>query len=337
MPFWGIEDLQDLAGIPLPWATQWDLVNAGARILQGVFDLLVDLAACGTLVHVDDTRQVVVDIVRSARKAAEEEMRATGRSKSSVRTGSFTSGMVVKVDGQRIMLFFTGAQHAGENLEDLLRDRPTDLDPAILMSDRLGWNTSGDIEVVDTRCNAHARRKFVGQIGNFPDECRFVLESFQRIYAVDARAREAKLSAEARLDLHRSESKPALDALWTWMEEQRQGKCIEANSVLGKALEHMRSLWPMLTRFTEIAGVPLDNKICERALKLAIRHRRNTHSDRPCICSVLFRSASTGTRSEGQQRSRSPLRPRRSVPLAWQRKGGRASQPCHAAALAVTF
>jgi hypothetical protein len=245
--------------------------------------------------------------------------------------------MVVKVDGQRIMLFFTGAQHAGENLEDLLRDRPTDLDPAILMSDRLGWNTSGDIEVVDTRCNAHARRKFVGQIGNFPDECRFVLESFQRIYAVDARAREGKLSAEARLDLHRSESKPALDALWTWMEEQRQGKCIEANSGLGKALEHMRSLWPMLTRFTEIAGVPLDNKICERALKLAIRHRRNTHSDRPCICSVLFRSASTGTRSEGQQRSRSPLRPRRSVPLAWQRKGGRASQPCHAAARTVTF
>lgn len=276
MPFWRIEDLQDMAGIPLPWATQWDLVNAGARILQGVFDLLVDLAACGTLVHVDDTRQVVIDVVKSARKAAEEEMRATGRSKSSVRTGSFTSGVVVEIDGHRIMLFFTGAKHAGENLEDLLSERPTDLDPAILMSDGLSWNTSGDIDVVDTRCNAHARRKFVGQIGNFPVECRFVLETFQQIYAVDARAREAKLSAEARLELHRSESKPALDALWTWMEDQREAKCIEPNSGLGKALEYVRSLWPMLTRFTEIAGVPLDNNICERALKLAIRHRRNS-------------------------------------------------------------
>jgi hypothetical protein len=93
---------------------------------------------------------------------------------------------------------------------------------------------------------------------------------------VDARAREAKLSAEARLDMHRSESKPVLDALWAWMEKQREAKCIEPNSGLGKALEYERSLWPMLTRFTEIAGVPLDNNICERLLKLAIRHRRTS-------------------------------------------------------------
>jgi len=276
MPFWRIADLQQMFGIPLPWATQWDLVNAGARVLRCVFDALVELAARGQLIHVDDTRQLVLDVVGKARRAAEEEKRRTGKTKSSQRTGSFTTGMVVEVEGQKVMLFFTGQKHAGENLEALLRERPDDLVRAILMSDGLSWNTSGDIDVIDARCNAHARRKFVAQIKNFPEECRIVLETFQKIYAIDKRAREEGLSAEQRLELHKVESKPALDALWAWMEEQRKSKQVEPNSGLGKALEYLRSLWKQLTRFTEVAGVPLDNNICERALKLAIRHRRNS-------------------------------------------------------------
>lgn len=174
------------------------------------------------------------------------------------------------------MLFFTGPKHAGENLEALLRERPDDLVRAILMSDGLSWNTSGDIDVIDARCNAHARRKFVPQIKNFPHECRIVLETFQKIYVTDERAREDALTADERLELHKSESKPARDALWAWMEEQRKSKQVEPNSGPGKALAYLRSLWKQLTCFTEAAGVPLDNNICERALKLAIRHRRNS-------------------------------------------------------------
>jgi len=276
MPFWRIADLQQMFGIPLPWATQWDLVNAGARVLRCVFDAFVDLAARGQLIHADDTRQLVLEFVGRARRAAEEEKRRTGKAKSSQRTGSFTTGMVVEVEGQRVILFFTGPQHAGENLEDLLLKRPDDLARAILMSDGLSWNTSGDIDVVDARCNAHARRKFVAQIKNCPDECRFVLETFQKLYATDERARAEALTAEERLELHKFESKPALDALWAWMEKQQESKQVEPNSGLGKAMAYMRSLWKQLTCFTEVAGVPLDNNICERALKLAIRHRRNS-------------------------------------------------------------
>ena len=34
--------------------------------------------------------------------------------------------------------------------------------------------------------------------------------------------------------------------------------------------------WPKLTLFLEKPGVPLDNNIAERALKKAIRHRKNS-------------------------------------------------------------
>ncbi len=38
----------------------------------------------------------------------------------------------------------------------------------------------------------------------------------------------------------------------------------------------MQKHWEKLTLFLRVAGAPLDNNICECALKMAIRHRRNS-------------------------------------------------------------
>ena len=38
----------------------------------------------------------------------------------------------------------------------------------------------------------------------------------------------------------------------------------------------MLKRWDKLTLFLRRAGAPLDNNVCERALKMAIRHRRNS-------------------------------------------------------------
>ena len=45
---------------------------------------------------------------------------------------------------------------------------------------------------------------------------------------------------------------------------------------MGKAFEYMLKRWEKVTRFLTVAGAPLDNNICERALKTAIRHRKNS-------------------------------------------------------------
>jgi hypothetical protein len=52
-------------------------------------------------------------------------------------------------------------------------------------------------------------------------------------------------------------------------------KKVEPNSVLGKAINYMVTHWEKLTLFLKVAGVPLDNTICERALKMAILLRKN--------------------------------------------------------------
>ncbi len=49
----------------------------------------------------------------------------------------------------------------------------------------------------------------------------------------------------------------------------------EPNSALGHAIGYMLRHWDPLTLFLRQAGAPLDNNLCERALKKAILHRKN--------------------------------------------------------------
>lgn len=55
------------------------------------------------------------------------------------------------------------------------------------------------------------------------------------------------------------------------MDEKRT----EPNSALGEAIGYMLKHWEKLTLFLRQAGAPLDNNVCERALKKAILHRKN--------------------------------------------------------------
>ena len=50
---------------------------------------------------------------------------------------------------------------------------------------------------------------------------------------------------------------------------------VEPNSGLGKAITYFLRHWKGLTAFLREVGAPLDNNICERALKRAVLHRKN--------------------------------------------------------------
>src|SRR5215217_1894918 len=65
--------------------------------------------------------------------------------------------------------------------------------------------------------------------------------------------------------------------LWTMAIRQRQlgEKRTEPNSAPGGAIGYTLKHWEELTLFLRQAGAPLDNNVCERALKKAIPHRKN--------------------------------------------------------------
>ena len=127
LPFHRIEILQQGMGIPLPAATQWELVRDALPQLVPAWDELLRQAAQGEVLYNDDTTMKVLALTAEQRRAAAADEQTDAR------TGVFTSGIVATRDGLRIVLFFTGRQHAGENLADVLAQRTADRAPPIQM------------------------------------------------------------------------------------------------------------------------------------------------------------------------------------------------------------
>ncbi|HVR73726.1 MAG TPA: IS66 family transposase [Planctomycetota bacterium] len=272
LPFNRLERLEGNLGIPLPAATQWEIVEEVALLLRPVYRAIIRAAAQGEVIHNDDTPAKILALMGERR----EKALAKGDITSGERTGLFTSGIISRVGELKIALFFTGRKHAGENLEDLLKERAPELKKVIQMCDALAANVTGDLKVILANCLAHARRQFVDVAPSFPAECRFVLEMLGEVYKVDAEARSEKMTPQERLRFHRERSWPHVKALRMWMRKQLTERLVEPNSGLGKAIVYMKRHWKKLTRFLHVPGAPLDNNVCERALKKAIIHRKNS-------------------------------------------------------------
>jgi transposase len=262
-PFNRLEQLESHLGIPLPAATQWEIVEEEAQVIKPARDELIRQAAQGTVVHNDDTGMRVLMLKRDP---ADE------------RTGVFTSGIVSVGEGHKIALYFTGGRHAGENLAEVLKQRSAELPSPIQMCDALSRNVPklpAGVEILLANCLAHGRRQFVEVAENFPVECRYVLELLGQVYGHDAEAREQGLTPDERLRLHQQRSRPVMDSLHVWLEMQLAERKTEPNSGLGQAISYLLRHWQPLTLFLRKAGAPLDNNIAERALKRAVLHRKN--------------------------------------------------------------
>ncbi|HEX9872391.1 MAG TPA: transposase, partial [Candidatus Tectomicrobia bacterium] len=109
-----------------------------------------------------------------------------------------------------------------------------------------------------------------------PEPCRHVIEVLAEVYRHEAHCREQNLSHAQRLAYHQEHSAPLMEALKTWMVEQLESRQVEPNCGLGQAIHYMLKHWNELTLFLRQVGAPLDNNICERALKKAILHRKNS-------------------------------------------------------------
>jgi hypothetical protein len=142
------------------------------------------------------------------------------------------------------------------------------------MCDGLARNLPKELKTIMANCLSHGRRSFVDLYDRFPDECRYVIKAFKVIYHNDQVAREEGMTSEQRLAYHQARSKPTMDSLNDWLERRFDEKLVEPNSALGEAINYLLKRWDSLTLFLRKAGAPLDNNICERALKKAILHRK---------------------------------------------------------------
>jgi hypothetical protein len=119
LPFNRVERLQGSCEIPLAASTQWSIVHAAAWLMVPAYEELIRQAAQGEVVYNDDTTVKILE--RMGRRL--EKSPPADDPHDPDRTGLFTSGVVATRAGNRIALFFSGRQHAGENLSDVLNYR----------------------------------------------------------------------------------------------------------------------------------------------------------------------------------------------------------------------
>jgi hypothetical protein len=273
VPWYRLESFQALVGVPVPDATQWDQAELVGDCAHPIFKYLERLAAQGEVIFQDDTPGRILTLIEENQEAV-AQAKATGDAPS--RTGMYTTALIVQVGERRICLYYTGRQHAGENLDALLAKREPQREPPLVMSDALTSNNAEEAHLIRCHCLAHGRRKFSELDEVFPVESAVVVEALKSVYEHDEEARDKHLSAQERLTYHQTYSGPILTTLKTWLEQQTAARQVEPNSSLGKAIAYLLGHWRTRTRFLTEPGAPLDNNVAERALKLCIRQRKNS-------------------------------------------------------------
>lgn len=266
IPFYRQGQVQEILGAPVSASEIWEMTEDVANALQPIHSVLCQMASNAPLIHNDDTTAKILSRMKELKKLGEE----------AERTGTFTTGIVAIFDetGVTINLFFTGKNHAGENLNNLLNDRDKNLVPPIQQCDALSCNGAKDHETQLSNCLAHLRRKFYELIDYWPKVILKIIGDFSEIFVNDQRAPD---DPEERLKWHQEKTKPIMEGIKKFCNNLVEEKKVEPNSSLGKAIAYLNAHWEAFTLFLCIPGVPLTNNKNERLLKRAVLNRKNAY------------------------------------------------------------
>jgi transposase len=146
----------------------------------------------------------------------------------------------------------------------------------ILQSDGYAaYDHVGGPKIVHAACWAHARRKFFQAVELNPQDQTAIgiVAQMDRLFEIEAEAREQVLSREDHHTLRLEKSKPLLDEIKSQIEVARLGAL--PKSVLAKACNYTLTLWTRLTRFLEHPVLELSNNLAENAMRPVALGRRN--------------------------------------------------------------
>ncbi|HFD2239167.1 TPA: transposase [Legionella pneumophila] len=262
LPMYRMEQSQSMQGIPVQDSTQWDILKKMHLVVSPAFNALTELAGNGSLMMYDDTTGRII------------ENKVKG-------LATHTTAFISVVNGHKVHLFLTGREVAGENASRILEQRTSE-EPVIAMMDASAHNIPKRLQYsmlgrfILCFCLVHGRRKFFEVFNFFDKECDFVLQIISQVYAHDNYCKQQKCTASERLLYHQKHSQGLMQTLYAWLNNQLLYEHTESNGGLGVAVRYMLRHWEPLTTFLRVAGAPLDSNWAERAIKIAIRHRRNS-------------------------------------------------------------
>jgi transposase len=234
------------------------MVKAGTAV-QPIVNLLRDVLLEADVIHGDETELQVL-----------KEPGRAPQSKSYMWVQMSGSGPPVRVftyqpsrSGASALALYAGAKPA-----------------AALVSD--GYEVYNAVakthELVHLGCWAHVRRRFVEAEAGLPKKARTpdqpasqFIAAIGALYRIEARAKDS--SASERLRLRQEFSKPALGRIEALLLAHQH--TVMPGSALGQAVAYLGGQWPKLQRFTDHGSYPIDNNICENAIRPFVIGRKN--------------------------------------------------------------
>lgn len=129
--------------------------------------------------------------------------------------------------------------------------------------------------VVHLFCWAHARREFDRALSNDKKRSEIALAYIQKLYAVEAEAREKELSPRERKELRLAKSLPVLEAFERWLLDIASQPALLPKNQFGKAVKYALSRWRGLKAYLQDGSLEIDNNLVENAIRPVALGRKN--------------------------------------------------------------
>lgn len=259
LPLYRQEVIFKRLSIDLPRATLSNWVLKSAELLKPFYDRLHEYLIRQTILQADETPLNVIQDGRTAHAKSYMWLYQSG--------GHGTTCPIVLYDYQ--------ATRAGHHAVTFLQGFE-----GYLQAD--GFAGYQALEAENRHlvgCMAHARRKFDEALKALPKASRenkfglahTALRKFRAIYTIEKQAKD--LTKEQRYDLRQEKSKPLMDDLKQWCDEN-VAKTTK-DSALGKAIRYTINQWDTLERYLEDGNLQVDNNAAERRIKPFVIGRKN--------------------------------------------------------------
>ncbi len=239
LPLYRIESMLERAGCPIARSTLCGLFHRSAELLTSVYDRMLELVKLDPYLHADETTLPVLH------------------------EGVCQKGWVWAVLSKQIIIYAFDESRAGHVAERLIGDSKGTL----VIDGYSGYNgVIGELARIRVGCWGHSRRRFFIAKNSNP-KAHEVLDLIVELYRIEHRAAErGLLGTEAHLLLRQTESKPIVNLIDEWVDENEDN--YHPKGYMAKALTYATNQREALRRFLEDPKLPLDNNFSERGLRI---------------------------------------------------------------------
>jgi len=252
LPYYREEDIIRRSGLSIVRSTQW-------RWMRGLAGLLTPLVAHirkhilqGRIVGIDETPCPMLD----------PELPYTRTTYLYAQVGDET---------QPYVTYYFAEHKTRANIEKMLKGFEGVLQSDAYICYELITGASLN-RLQPAGCWAHGRRKFEPLVagGKKHPRAQWILAEIQKLYDIEDRART--YSADERLVLREAESRPIVNTIHAWMEQQQ--KTSRPRDTILQGVNYFLKRWSAFTRFLEDGAIPIDNNRTEAAIKAPVMGKR---------------------------------------------------------------